>query len=125
VYRHPYDPANIREQDLDEAGRQSEQMLAWLETAQEDLEKIVGTGEAASGQVKATVDVNGRVLDVRYGPRATRLSSHELAEQTLAAVGEACADAQRQTHDFMREALPGYDPVEANAHFERLLNDWD
>ncbi|MFI7129040.1 YbaB/EbfC family nucleoid-associated protein [Nonomuraea sp. NPDC050153] len=124
MYRHPYDPANIREQDLDEVTRQGERMLAWLETAQEELDKIVGTGEAASGQVKAKVDVNGRVLNVRYGPRATRLGSQELAEQTLAAVGEACADAQRQTHDFMREALPGYDPAEANAQFERLLNDW-
>ncbi|MBE1588536.1 YbaB/EbfC family nucleoid-associated protein [Nonomuraea angiospora] len=124
MFGHPYDPANIREQDVDEVARQGERMLAWLEAAQEDLEKIVGAGEAAAGQVKATVDVNGRVLDVRYGPRAIRLNSHELAEQTLAAVGEACADAQRQTEDLMREALPGYDPAEANAQFERLLNDW-
>ncbi|MET7327277.1 YbaB/EbfC family nucleoid-associated protein [Nonomuraea sp. NPDC005650] len=124
MYRHPYDPADIREQDLDEVARQGEQLLGWLEAAQEDLDKIVGTGEAASGQVKAMVDVNGRVLNVRYGPRATRLGSQELAEQTLAAVGEACADAQRQTHALMREALPGYDPAEANAQFERLLNGW-
>ncbi|MFI7633766.1 YbaB/EbfC family nucleoid-associated protein [Nonomuraea sp. NPDC049400] len=125
MYGHRFNPANISDQDLDKVTRQSEQLLAWLETAQEKLDKIVGAGEAASGQVKAAVDQHGRVLDIAYGPRAMRLSSHELAEETLAAVREACADAQRQIHDLMREALPGYDPVEANAQLERLMNDWD
>ncbi|GGO77886.1 YbaB/EbfC family nucleoid-associated protein [Nonomuraea cavernae] len=124
MYEHRYDPANIRERDLDEAGRQGEQMLARLEEAQEELEQIVGSGEAPSCQVKAAVDVNGRVLQVAYGPRATRLPSDELAEETLAAVREACADAQRQVHEVMRAALPGYDPAEANARLEQMLNDW-
>ncbi|MGN9843084.1 YbaB/EbfC family nucleoid-associated protein [Nonomuraea sp. H19] len=124
MYRHDFDPADIREQDLEEVARQQERLQDWLDTAQEDLDKIVGMGERASGQVKASVDPNGRVLDVTYGPRALRLSSHELAEETLAAVREACADAERQTNALMREALPGYDPAEAAAHFEQVLNDW-
>ncbi|MFC4118725.1 YbaB/EbfC family nucleoid-associated protein [Nonomuraea zeae] len=123
MYGPQIDPANIRDQDLDEAAYQGERMLAWLDTAQEELDKIVGTGEAADGQVRATVDPNGRVLDVAYGPRALRLGSHKLAEETLAAVGAACADAERQTHDLMREALPGYDPAAASAELERLLGD--
>jgi DNA-binding protein YbaB len=121
VYGRQIDPANITDQDLDEAARQGERMLAWLETAQEELDKIVGIAESPSGQVKATVDSNGRVLDIVYGPRSLRLGSAELAEETLTAVRAACADAERQTHDLMREALPGYDPVEATAEFERLL----
>ncbi|GAA3211051.1 YbaB/EbfC family nucleoid-associated protein [Nonomuraea helvata] len=116
------DPGNIRDEDLDEAGRQGERMLAWLETAQEELNKIVGTGAGPGGNVKASVDPNGRVLDVSYSARAMKLNSHELAEETLAAVREAAADAQRQTHDLMRAALPGYDPVEATARLERLLD---
>ncbi|MFI7703023.1 YbaB/EbfC family nucleoid-associated protein [Nonomuraea sp. NPDC049480] len=116
------DPGNIRDKDLDEAGRQGERMLAWLETAQEELNKIVGTGTGPTGYVKASVDPNGRVLDVAYSARAMKLTSHELADETLAAVRDACADAQRQTHDLMRAALPGYDPVEATARLERLLN---
>ncbi|WP_433435665.1 YbaB/EbfC family nucleoid-associated protein [Nonomuraea sp. CA-141351] len=124
MYQHNFDPADIRQQDLEEVARQQEQLEVWLDTAQEDLEKIVGTGERASGQVKASVDFNGQVLDVTYGPRALRLSSHELAEETLAAVSEACADVERQLSDLMRAAMPGYDPAEASAHFEQMLNAW-
>ncbi|TMR98701.1 YbaB/EbfC family nucleoid-associated protein [Nonomuraea basaltis] len=120
------DPANIRDQDLDESVREGERMLAWLETAREDLDKIVGTGAGPSGQVKASVDPNGRVLDIAYGPRALRLGSRDLADETLAAVRAASADAERQAHDLMREALPGYDPAAAKAEFERLVNGtWD
>ncbi|WP_449063525.1 YbaB/EbfC family nucleoid-associated protein [Planomonospora algeriensis] len=122
MYGPQIDPGDIRDRDLDEAGRQGERMLTWLETAQEELDGLTGTGETASGQVKATVDVNGRVLEVAYGPRALRLGSEELAEATLAAVREACADAERRVHDLVREAVPGYDPVAANARFEHLLD---
>jgi DNA-binding protein YbaB len=124
VYGQHFDPADIKDEAIDEVARQGERVLAWLETAQADLDEIVGAGETASGQVKAAVDVNGRVLGVTYGPRATRMSSQELAGQTLAAVGAACADAQRQTHDLMREAMPDFDPVAASEQFERLLTDW-
>ncbi|GAA0839945.1 YbaB/EbfC family nucleoid-associated protein [Streptosporangium amethystogenes subsp. fukuiense] len=124
MYGQQFDPADITDRHIDEVARQSEQVLAWLETAQADLDQIVGAGETAAGQVKATVDVNGWVLGVTYGPRVTRLGSQELAEQTLVAVRAACADAQRQTHDLMREAMPDFDPVEANEQFQRLLTDW-
>ncbi|MEU6723247.1 YbaB/EbfC family nucleoid-associated protein [Nonomuraea wenchangensis] len=124
MFEHRYDPADIKERDLDEAGRAGERMLAWLESAQEDLDRVVGAGRSRSGQVEARVDANGRVLKVAYGPRATKLPSRDLAEETLAAVREACADAQRQTHDLMREALPGYDPAEAEARLEAMLGDW-
>lgn len=124
MHGQQFDPAMISDRGIDEVARQGERMLAWLETAQDDLDHIVGAGESASGQVKATVDVNGRVLDIVYGPRAARMASRELAEHTLAAVHAACADAQRRTHDLIREALPGYDPAEANEQFQRLLADW-
>lgn len=124
MYGPQFDPAGIKDQDIDEVARQGERVLAWLETAQADLDQIVGAGETASGQVKAAVDVNGRVAGVTYGPRAMRMSSQELAEQTLAAVRVACADAQRQTDDLMREAMPDFDPVAATEQFQRLLTDW-
>ncbi|NUO99730.1 MAG: YbaB/EbfC family nucleoid-associated protein [Nonomuraea sp.] len=119
-----FDPVEMNDEAIEEVARQGERMLAWLETAQPDLDRITGAGETASGQVKATVDVNGRVLGVTYGPRATRLSSEELAGRTLEAVRAACADAQRRTHALMREALPDFDPVAANEHLQRLLTDW-
>ncbi|GAA0925109.1 YbaB/EbfC family nucleoid-associated protein [Nonomuraea longicatena] len=123
MYQHNFDPADIREQDLEEVARQQRQLESWLATATEDLEKIVGTAERASGRIKASVDLDGRVLDVAYGPQALRLSRHELAEETLAAVRDACTDAERQVSDLMRAAIPGYDPAEAAAHFGQILND--
>jgi DNA-binding protein YbaB len=124
VYGQEFDPADLSDQGIDEVARQGEQVLAWLETAQDDLDQIVGAGQTASGQVKATVDANGRVLGIAYGPRSTRMDSCELAGHTLAAVHAACADVQRQIHDLMREALPGYDPAAADEQFQRLLTDW-
>jgi DNA-binding protein YbaB len=122
VYGPHLDPAHIRDEDLDEAARQGERMLAWLETAREELDQVIGAGESPSGQVRARVDANGRVIEVAYGPRALRMGSMELADETLAAVRAASADAERQTHDLMREALPGYDPVAARAELEGLLD---
>jgi DNA-binding protein YbaB len=119
-----FDPADITDQRIDEIARQGDRVLAWLETAQPDLDDIVGAGETAAGQVKATVDVNGRVLGVTYGSRALRVSSRELSEQTLAAVRAASADAQRQVHDLMRAAMPDFDPVESSEQLQRLLTDW-
>ncbi|MEV0827107.1 YbaB/EbfC family nucleoid-associated protein [Nonomuraea rubra] len=116
------DPTHIRDEDLDEAAQQGERMLAWLETAREELEQVIGAGESPSGQVRARVDPNGRVLDVAYGARALRMGSLELADETLAAVRVAGADAERQIHDLMREAMPGYDPVAARAELEGLLD---
>ncbi|MFF3665353.1 YbaB/EbfC family nucleoid-associated protein [Microtetraspora malaysiensis] len=125
MYGRQFDPADLTDRSLDEVAHQHERVLAWLETAQPDLDRIVGTAETAEGQVGATVDVNGRVREVSYGPRATRAGSQVLAEQTLVAVREACADAQRQVHDLMREGMPGFDPVAADEQFQRLLTDWN
>ncbi|WP_188189327.1 YbaB/EbfC family nucleoid-associated protein [Nonomuraea sp. SYSU D8015] len=121
MYAHGMDPGNIRDQDLDEIGRQGERMLAWLETAQEELDRIVAVGKGPSGQVKAAVDPNGRVLEVTFGPRALRMDSKTLAEEVLAAVRLGREESERQVHDLMREALPGYDPAEGNAQIGRLL----
>ncbi|MFI9557848.1 YbaB/EbfC family nucleoid-associated protein [Nonomuraea endophytica] len=115
------DPANISERELDEAARQGERMLAWLESAQEELRAVTGVGEGPSGHVRVTVDTDGLVLDVRYDRQALRMGSQDLAEETLAAVRSAAADARRRTHDLMREAIPGYDPARTESELERLL----
>nr|WP_269129014.1 YbaB/EbfC family nucleoid-associated protein [Nonomuraea sp. K271] len=99
--------------------------MARMEAAQEDLDKIVGTGKGPSRQVTASVDQVGRVLDVTFDARAMRLSSRDLADEVLAAIGEACADAERQTHEVLRDAIPGYDPVAARAELEQALAGWD
>ncbi|WP_182909782.1 YbaB/EbfC family nucleoid-associated protein [Microbispora sp. H13382] len=126
MYGSRMNPADIREEDLARAEEQAERVHAWAERARAHLEEITGTGEAASGQVTATVSAEGLVLDVAFGPRATRLDSRTLAEEVRAAVSRARLDAARRTRELIRDGLPGFDPDEAAAQFERLLDvPWD
>ncbi|MEU7693525.1 YbaB/EbfC family nucleoid-associated protein [Microbispora hainanensis] len=126
MYGSRMNPADIREEDLARAEEQAERVHAWAERARADLEEITGTGEAASGQVTATVSAEGMVLDVTFGPRAMRLDSRTLAEEVRAAVSRARLDAARRTRELIRDGLPGFDPDEAAAQFERLLDvPWD
>ncbi|WP_432925838.1 YbaB/EbfC family nucleoid-associated protein [Microbispora sp. CA-135349] len=119
-------PADIREEDLARAEEQAERIDAWMERARAGLDEITGTGEAASGQVTVTVSADGLVLNVAFGPRAMRLDSRTLAEEVRAAVSRARLDAVRRTRELIRDGLPGFDPDEAAAQFERLLDaPWD
>ncbi|HEX4812812.1 MAG TPA: YbaB/EbfC family nucleoid-associated protein [Nonomuraea sp.] len=125
MYAHGMDPADLTDLtdgDLEEIGRQGERMLAWVESAQEEIGRIAATGESASGQVRATVDPNGRVLDVAFGPRALRLDSRTLAEEVLEAVRVGREEAERQAYELMRAALPGFDPAAATSQLHRLLD---
>ncbi|MEV8638266.1 YbaB/EbfC family nucleoid-associated protein [Streptosporangium sp. NPDC051023] len=122
MYGSHINPADIREKDLVLAEERADRVLAWVEEAQADLDKVVGTGEGASGQVTVSVTAEGRVLDVAFGPRAMRLDSHTLAEEVLAAIARARTDAARRIDELMREGLPGFDPAEAAAQFEGLLD---
>ncbi|WP_169953351.1 YbaB/EbfC family nucleoid-associated protein [Microbispora sp. H11081] len=126
MYGSRINPADIREEDLAGAEERAERLRAWAEGAQAGLGEITGTGEAASGQVTATVSAEGLVLDVTFGPRASRLDSRTLAEEVRAAVSRARLDAARRTGEMIREALPWFDPEQAAADFERLLDtSWD
>ncbi|MEU6414168.1 YbaB/EbfC family nucleoid-associated protein [Microbispora sp. NPDC046933] len=122
MYGSRMNPADIRETDLARAEEQAERIHAWIERAQAGLDGITGTGEAASGQVTVTVSAYGLVLDVTFGPRAMRLDSRALADEVRAAVSRARLDAARRTRELIRDGLPGFDPDEAAAQFERLLD---
>ncbi|WP_165974991.1 YbaB/EbfC family nucleoid-associated protein [Nonomuraea deserti] len=119
-----FDQAAGGERDVDAPARQGDRFVARFEAAQDDLGKVVGTGKGPSKHVTASVDQEGRVLDVTFDARAMRLASKDLADEVLAAIGEAVADAERQTNEVLREAIPGYDPVAARAELERALADW-
>ncbi|MGW0203541.1 YbaB/EbfC family nucleoid-associated protein [Nonomuraea sp. NPDC003201] len=119
---HPENDFGVR--DVDGPAREGTQMLAALEAAQEDLDKIVGTAKGRSGHVEASVNPEGRVLNLSFAPRALRMSSQDLAEEVVATLALASADAERQVNALLREALPGYDPEQAAADFERLISDW-
>ncbi|MFF4415583.1 YbaB/EbfC family nucleoid-associated protein [Streptosporangium sp. NPDC001559] len=122
MYGSRIDPADIREEDLALADTQADRVLAWIQEAQGALDEVVGEGRGESGQVTATVTAEGRVLEVVFDPRAMRLGSHVLAEEVRSAVARARLDATRRIEEMMREGIAGFDPAEATAQFERLLD---
>jgi DNA-binding protein YbaB len=58
-----------------------------------------GTGEAAGGQVRVTVDGTGDVVELSIEPRAMRLGSQDLAD----AIREAFRAARSAAHDRATE----------------------
>ncbi|WP_127935048.1 YbaB/EbfC family nucleoid-associated protein [Nonomuraea polychroma] len=116
------DPAGIRDEDIRRAEDEADRILAWVERAQAALDELRGVGESPSGQVEATVAGNGRVLDVTIKPRAMRMDSVTLSEEVLEAVARAGLDVARRTEELMREGLPGFEPGEAAAQMERVMN---
>ncbi|MBB4937757.1 DNA-binding protein YbaB [Streptosporangium album] len=114
-------PDDIRVEEFEQARDRAEKMLAWIEGAQSEIDEIVGVGEGASDRIKVTTAANGKVLDVVFEPRALRLDSRTLAEEVLSAVKQARSDAERKIQDLMRESLDGFDPVETQARFDRML----
>ncbi len=83
-----------------QVGQMMDDLEVGTQRLQEQLETaaaIVGTGEAAGGEVQADVDVQGNVLDLRLGDRAVRaLGAERLREALLEALRAARADAARQ-----------------------------
>lgn len=109
----------IQGEDAERAGRQADEIRAWIEEARAEVDEVVGVGEAASGQVKAEVAADGKVLDVRFGPRALRLDSETLAEAVHSAVGHAQRDAAEKVGALMRQGL-GFDPAETRSVLARI-----
>ncbi|MEV0351448.1 hypothetical protein AB0H88_37215 [Nonomuraea sp. NPDC050680] len=66
----------------------------------------------------------GRVLNVSFDPRALRMGSQDLAEEVMAALDLAGADAQCRADALLRDALPGYDLEQAAADLQRVIGDW-
>ncbi|MEU4508682.1 YbaB/EbfC family nucleoid-associated protein [Nonomuraea wenchangensis] len=129
--RFDADPANWREEDLEQEADKAAKILAWVADGQRELDEITGTGEAADGQVKATAAVDGSVRDIVITPRAMRLDSRTLAEQLTLAVGRAQDDAERQSRQLMADALGdllpdgGLDPRAFEEQLGRLLRSFE
>ncbi|MDF5756042.1 YbaB/EbfC family nucleoid-associated protein [Spongiactinospora sp. TRM90649] len=107
--------------DVLQAARDAETVLSRVAPAQAEIDEITGTGAGPSGSVSATVDARGRVLGVEFAPRALRLDSRTLAEETITAVRAARADADRRSEAVLHDAL-GVDPAELRAAYGGLLD---
>ncbi|MFG2073389.1 YbaB/EbfC family nucleoid-associated protein [Nonomuraea maritima] len=116
------DPDGFRDDDIARAEEEAERILAWTDRAQAELQELTGTGESPSGQVTAVVAASGRVVEVSLRPRAMRLDSRTLSEEVLAAVASAGHDVTRRVEELIRQGLPGFDPGQAVARVERVMN---
>lgn len=71
------------------------------------LGEVRGQGESAGGLVRVEVAVGGRVTKLTLDPRAIRLGTEGIAEQIMAALDVAAADAARQVAEHVAAATPG------------------
>ncbi|GAA2871385.1 YbaB/EbfC family nucleoid-associated protein [Nonomuraea rubra] len=88
-------------EDLERITARAEEMLVHVEQLKNEIDVVVGRGEAADGQVRVTAGASGRLVNVELAPRALRLDSRQLAEALLRAAQEAHDDAARQVDRIM------------------------
>ncbi|GLW96150.1 hypothetical protein Misp02_02370 [Microtetraspora sp. NBRC 16547] len=100
-----FDPATVRPEELDRIIRQADRSLRDLTDAMGRLGEVTGEGETAGGMVRAAVDGEGRIQDLRFDPRVMRQDSESLAEAVVDAVRAAQEDARRKTADVLGSVL--------------------
>jgi len=66
----------------------------------EPAEPVLGTGEAADGQVTATVRSGGELTELTVSPRLLRDGLEAICEHIIAAVNEALADLRTNSADL-------------------------
>ncbi|MGI5485979.1 YbaB/EbfC family nucleoid-associated protein [Microtetraspora malaysiensis] len=100
-----FDPATVRTEEIDRISREAERTLRDLTEALGRLGEVTGVGEAAGGMIRAIVDGEGRIRDVRFDPRVMRQDSEGLAEAVVSAIRAAQEDAQGRTAEVLGSAL--------------------
>ncbi|WP_067172433.1 YbaB/EbfC family nucleoid-associated protein [Microtetraspora niveoalba] len=100
-----FDPAAVRTEEIDRISREAERTLRDLTEALGRLGEVTGEGEAAGGMIRAIVDGEGRIRDVRFDPRVMRQDSEGLAEAVVSAVRAAQEDARERTAEVLGPAL--------------------
>ncbi|MFF4773026.1 YbaB/EbfC family nucleoid-associated protein [Microtetraspora fusca] len=100
-----FDPATVRTEEIDRISREAERTLRGLTEALGRLGEVTGEGEAAGGMIRAIVDGEGRIRDVRFDPRVMRQDSEGLAEAVVSAIRAAQEDARGRTAEVLGLAL--------------------
>lgn len=78
--------------------------LSDLESLRDSAEDVLlGSGQAANGQVSALAGPDGRLRELNLNPRVMRMASEDLAREILTAVNAALDD--------LRAGIPGLDPA--------------
>jgi DNA-binding YbaB/EbfC family protein len=98
------------------------EMQARLKVAQDNLEKIIVTGEAGGGMVKATVNGKKKLLSVDIDPTIVS-SSDKLLMQDLvvAAVNKAMEEADGRAKEEHKKSTDGILPSIPGMDFSSMM----
>ncbi|MEV4113741.1 YbaB/EbfC family nucleoid-associated protein [Nonomuraea sp. NPDC049695] len=103
-----FDPAAVTPEQLEKLARRSDEAMSRLAAAMNGLDEVIGQGLAADGKVRATVEADGLLRDVRFDPRVLRtMGSDELSEAIVEAVRSAQLSARGQLEERVAAAQGG------------------
>ncbi|MEV0380492.1 YbaB/EbfC family nucleoid-associated protein [Nonomuraea sp. NPDC050643] len=116
---------------LEKISRQADEAMAKLGETMRGLREVTGEAVAAGGKIKATVEADGLVRDLRLDPRVLRtMGTDELAEAIVTALRAAQMSVREQMEEQVRALgidhagpLP-MDPAEARARLDSLQSDF-
>ncbi|RVX47345.1 YbaB/EbfC DNA-binding family protein [Nonomuraea polychroma] len=111
--------------DLDRVLQESESSIRALAGALHELGAVTGEGESLSGVVRARVDANGWLDDLRLSARASRMELDELTAEIVQAVRAAQDDQARKALELMpQQSFPGMSFDEVSRQFQELQDDF-
>jgi DNA-binding YbaB/EbfC family protein len=98
------------------------EMQARLKEAQDNLERIVVTGEAGAGMVKATVNGKKKLLSVEIDPSILSSSDRILVQDLLvAAVNKALEEAEVRAKEELKKSTEGILPNIPGMDFTSMM----
>lgn len=122
---------DVTPEELEKISRQADEAMTKLGEAMRGLRDVTGEAMAAGGKIKATVEADGLVRDLRLDPRVLRtMGTDELAEAIVTALRAAQLSVREQMEEQVRavgidhaDPLP-MDPAEARARLDSLQSDF-
>ncbi len=98
------------------------EMQAKLREAQNSLDKIVVSGEAGAGMVKATVNGKKKVLAIEIDPSILNASDSVLVQDlVVAAVNKAMDEAEVRAREALRKSTEGLLPNIPGIDFSQMM----
>ncbi|MEV4069170.1 YbaB/EbfC family nucleoid-associated protein [Nonomuraea fuscirosea] len=101
---------------------------AHVEQLKDELDVVIGRGEAADGQVRVTAGASGRLIDVVLAPRVMGMDSRKLAEAVLRAAQEAQDEVAGKVDEIMAgspDAGNAGDAVDDERRFAAMLESFE
>ena len=98
------------------------EMQAKLREAQNSLDKIVVSGEAGAGMVKAIVNGKKKVLAIEIDPSILNASDSVLVQDlVVAAVNKAMDEAEVRAREALRKSTEGLLPNIPGIDFSQMM----